>query len=155
MTIKIVASKSPWLFSLMFILTQNLFFHFSDRVVGGGLWTTEPPFPLETEDPGGVPEWVVSFFTSFGSYLLYTGVWCGFKAGLDAGELAFWLPVFLLFVVLIPFSYFILYRLLLFFYCRLCFPWSILFLFFSAYRRLHARFPDHLEEGRYALKWSR
>ena len=73
-------------------LNAKYIFHFSDRVVGGGLWTTEPPVPLETEDPGGVPEWVVSFFTSFGSYLLYTGVWCGFKAGLDAGEFAFNFP---------------------------------------------------------------
>ena len=71
--IMIAARKSPWFFSLMFI------------------FTTEPPFSLgvEPEDSGGVPEWVVSFLTSFGSYLVYTGVWCGFKAGLDVGELAF------------------------------------------------------------------
>ena len=94
MTIKIAASRSPWLFSLMFMLTQNLFFHSSDRVVGGGIygagaWTTVPPFKPgpRRDQESGMAEEIKSFLISFGTYLFFTFAWWAFKAGFDAGGL--------------------------------------------------------------------
>ena len=136
MTIKSAASRSPWLFSLMFMLMQNPFFHSSDRVVGGGIygagaWTTDPPFEpgLRGDQESGMAEEIKSFLISFGTYLFFTFAWWAFKAGFDAGGLL---------VLIFP-----LYN-KCYFVC-----------FLLVYRRLCSRFPDALEEDRYAIKWSR
>ena len=139
MTIKIAASKSPWLFSLMFILTQNFPFNSSDRVAGGGIygagaWTTVPPFESgpRGDQEGGMAEEIKSFLISFGTYLFFTFAWWALKAGFDAGGLL--VLVFLLNYCVV----------------NVVFVRSLL-----VYRRLRNRFPDALEEDRYAIKWSR
>ena len=89
MTIKIAASKSFCMFSLMFIFFFLFSLFSSDRVAGGGLWTTVPPFESGSrgDQEGGMAEEVKSFLISFVSYLFFTGVWWALKTGFDAGEL--------------------------------------------------------------------
>ena len=77
-------------------------------------------------------EEIKSFLISFGTYLFFTFAWWAFKAGFDAGGL----------LVLIS-SFRQLYN-------RCSFVCFLL-----VYRRLRSRFPDALEEDRYAIKWSR
>ena len=82
-------------------------------------------------------EEIKSFLISFGTYLFFTFAWWALKAGFDAGELLVLVYFLSLFLFEIRNSE-----------CCLCSS-------FSVYRRLRSRFPDALEEDRYAIKWSR
>ena len=122
----------------MFILKQDFPFVSSDRVVGGGIygagaWTTVPPFESGSRggQEDGMAQEIKSFLISFGTYLFFTFAWWALKAGFDAGEL----------LALLFFE---------FLRSECCFVHSLL-----VYRRLRNRFPDALEEDRYAIKWSR
>ena len=83
-------------------------------------------------------EEIKSFLISFGTYLFFTFAWWALKAGFDAGEL---LDCMFSFIPL--------------FEVRSDEGLTYIIFFFPVYRRLRNRFPDALEEDRYAIKWSR